>query len=44
MFSQDPGDQKNLLMAILLALALTAAGRIWGLDARLRHRLPGWIA
>lgn len=33
-----------LLMAILIALSLTAAGRIWGLDARLRHRLPGWIA
>lgn len=29
---------------ILAALALTAAGRIWGLDARLRHKLPGWIA
>lgn len=33
-----------LLMMVLFALALTAAGRIWGLDARLRHRLPGWIA
>jgi len=33
-----------LLMMVLFALALTAAGRIWGLDAKLRHRLPGWIA
>ena len=33
-----------LLMVVLFALALTAAGRIWGLDARLRHKLPGWIA
>lgn len=32
------------LVMILLALALTAAGRIWGLDARLRRRLPGWIS
>ncbi len=32
------------LMMILVALSLTAAGRIWGLDARLRHRLPRWIA
>jgi uncharacterized membrane protein YphA (DoxX/SURF4 family) len=32
------------LMMILLALSLTAAGRIWGLDARLRHKLPRWIA
>lgn len=33
-----------LLMMVLFTLALTAAGRIWGLDARLRHKLPGWIA
>jgi uncharacterized membrane protein YphA (DoxX/SURF4 family) len=33
-----------LLMMILVALALTAAGRIWGLDARLQHRLPRWIS
>jgi uncharacterized membrane protein YphA (DoxX/SURF4 family) len=33
-----------LLVVVLFALALTAAGRIWGLDARLRHKLPGWIA
>lgn len=32
------------LVMILLALALTAAGRIWGLDARLHRRLPGWIS
>lgn len=32
------------LVMILFALALTAAGRIGGLDARLRHRLPGWIS
>ena len=32
------------LVMILLALSLTAAGRLWGLDARLRHRLPGWIS
>ncbi|MDJ0521246.1 MAG: hypothetical protein QNJ90_04150 [Planctomycetota bacterium] len=32
------------LVMILLALSLMAAGRIWGLDSRLRHRLPGWIA
>lgn len=32
------------LVTILLALALTAAGRIGGLDARLQHRLPRWIA
>ena len=32
------------LVMILLALALTAAGRILGLDSRLRHRLPGWIS
>lgn len=33
-----------MLLFILLALALTAAGRMWGLDARLQSRLPGWIA
>jgi uncharacterized membrane protein YphA (DoxX/SURF4 family) len=33
-----------LLMMVLFTLALTAAGRIWGLDARLRHKLPDWIA
>lgn len=33
-----------LLMMIMFTLACTAAGRIWGLDARLRHRLPGWIS
>jgi len=32
------------LVMILMTLALTGAGRIWGLDARLRHRLPGWIS
>jgi uncharacterized membrane protein YphA (DoxX/SURF4 family) len=32
------------LVMILLTLCLTAAGRLWGLDARLRRRLPGWIA
>ncbi|MDA1193892.1 MAG: DoxX family protein [Planctomycetota bacterium] len=31
------------LVMILFALSLTAAGRIYGLDARLRQRLPGWI-
>ena len=33
-----------ILVMVLLAMSLTAAGRIWGLDARLRHRLPRWIA
>ena len=33
-----------ILMVMLLALALMAAGRIWGFDARLRHRLPGWVS
>ena len=33
-----------LLMMVLFTLALTAAGRIWGLDAKLRHKLPSWIA
>jgi len=32
------------LVMILLTLALTAAGRIFGLDAKLRHRFPGWIS
>jgi uncharacterized membrane protein YphA (DoxX/SURF4 family) len=32
-----------LLMVVLLALALTGAGRIWGLDAWLRPRLPRWL-
>lgn len=32
------------LVLILFALALMAAGRILGLDARLRHRFPGWIS
>jgi len=32
------------LAVMLLALALMAAGRVWGLDARLRHRLPRWIS
>ncbi len=32
------------LVMILLALALTAAGRIFGLDAKLQHRLPRWIS
>lgn len=33
-----------MLMVMLLALACTAAGRIWGLDARLQRRLPSWIS
>ena len=33
-----------LVMMVLFALALTAAGRIWGLDARLRRKLPRWLA
>jgi uncharacterized membrane protein YphA (DoxX/SURF4 family) len=33
-----------MLMMMLLVLAATAAGRIWGLDARLRRRLPSWIS
>ena len=33
-----------LLVFVLIALALTAAGRMWGLDSRLRHRLPGWVS
>lgn len=33
-----------LILFVLLCLAFTAAGRVWGLDARLRHRLPGWIS
>jgi len=32
------------LVVMLLVLALMAAGRVWGLDARLRHRLPRWIS
>jgi uncharacterized membrane protein YphA (DoxX/SURF4 family) len=32
------------LCMMLLALAFTAAGRIWGLDARLQRRLPRWIS
>ena len=32
------------LVMILFALALTAAGRIWGLDAKLQHRFPRWIS
>ncbi len=32
------------LVMILVTLALTAAGRIFGLDAKLRHRLPAWIS
>ena len=32
------------LVMILLTLALTAAGRIFGLDSKLRHRVPGWIS
>lgn len=32
------------LVMICVMLALTGAGRMWGLDARLRHRLPGWIS
>ena len=33
-----------ILMVILLSLALMAAGRIWGLDAKLSQRLPRWIS
>jgi uncharacterized membrane protein YphA (DoxX/SURF4 family) len=33
-----------MLMMMLLVLAATAAGRIWGLDARLHQRLPRWIS
>jgi uncharacterized membrane protein YphA (DoxX/SURF4 family) len=33
-----------LILFVLLCLSLTAAGRVWGLDSRLRHRLPGWIS
>ncbi len=32
------------LVMILLTLSLTAAGRVFGLDAKLRRRLPGWIS
>ncbi|MDJ0973138.1 MAG: hypothetical protein QNJ98_01585 [Planctomycetota bacterium] len=33
-----------LLFFVLVALALTAAGRMWGLDSRLQNRLPGWVS
>ena len=33
-----------LLLFVLVALALTAAGRLWGLDSRLQHRFPGWVS
>ncbi len=32
------------LVMILFTLALTAAGRILGLDGRLQHRFPRWIS
>ncbi len=38
------GGSNWYLMMLLFALALMAAGRIWGLDARLRHRLPRWVS
>lgn len=33
-----------LLFFVMIALALTAAGRMWGFDSRLRNRLPGWVS
>jgi len=33
-----------LLAVALFTLALTAAGRIWGVDARLRHKFWPWIS
>lgn len=33
-----------ILFFVLIALAMTAAGRLWGLDSRLQHRLPGWVS
>jgi len=38
------GGTNWILFFVLLALALTAAGRMWGLDSRLQRRFPGWIA
>ena len=33
-----------LLFFVLLFFALAGAGRVWGLDTKLRHRWPGWIS
>jgi uncharacterized membrane protein YphA (DoxX/SURF4 family) len=33
-----------LLMVMLVTLACTAAGRIWGLDSFVRRKFPGWIS
>lgn len=38
------GGTNWLLAFSLLALSLTAAGRIFGFDARLKERWPGWIS
>ena len=38
-------DTNWMLVVAMLALSLMAAGRVWGLDARLRRRgVPGWIS
>jgi uncharacterized membrane protein YphA (DoxX/SURF4 family) len=33
-----------ILMMVLLFFALSGAGRVWGLDAKLRGKWPGWIS
>lgn len=33
-----------ILFFVLIALATSAAGRMWGLDSRLSRRLPGWVS
>lgn len=38
------GQTNWTLFVMLLAVAFLAAGRTWGLDARLARRLPSWIS
>ena len=33
-----------ILTVVLVVLAVLAAGRFFGLDARLQHRFPGWVS
>lgn len=33
-----------ILFFVLIALATSAAGRMWGLDSRLSRKLPGWVS
>ena len=44
MYFLTAGGPHWLLAVVMVVLAVLAAGRFFGWDARLQHRLPRWIS